>query len=296
MLLLKYYKTYLRIFFVVGLAPFSSESEISETKRRTKPTKRSVVKSFFCRLVPIINLLFSLSQFSLLLKIADGTMDGKIHVILFYGYFFLTISSNTMGNIQCFFHQSEYLDIIRRIHNIEHLFMTKFSKQMDVQRFYTIFKWKTLLVYSLLICVTLISYWFNDWKLSKQNLLRTVVTMLETICTLSAFHPMLHTALIRMFVFEMTDAVKSSKKFFRMSVAVFEKCEELKKLKLVHFEVYKLVNKINLYFGWSLLFLLVKYFVDITYNLYWIFIEIQELGWESTTHIGIRMELMYSLK
>lgn len=293
MLLLKFYKTYLRIFFVVGLAPFSSEREISEMQRSTK---RSVVKSFFCKLVPIINLLFSLSQFSLLLKMVDGTLDGKIHVILFYCYFILTISSNIMGNVQCFFHQSEYLDIIRLIHNIENLFMTKFSKQIEVQRSYTIFKWKTLFVYSLLVCVTLISYSFNDWELSKKNLLRTVVTMLETICTLSAFHPMLHTALIRMFVFEMTDAVKSSKKFFQMTVAVLEKCEELKKLKLIHFEVYKLVSKINLYFGWNLLFLLVKYFVDITYNLYWIFIETQELGWESRTHIGIRMELMYLLK
>lgn len=286
MLLLKHYKTYMRIFFIVGLAPFCAKSETAESHSRT--SKRTAVKSLFCKLVPIINMLISLSQFSFLLKIVDGTLDGKIHVILFYGYFILSILSNVIGNIQCFVYQSVYLDIVRRISHINRLFMTKFSKQIDFQRSYTIYKWKTLIIYSLLLCATLTSYSLNGWELSTTFLLRTVVTMLETICTLSALHPMLYIALIRIFIHEMTDAMKSTKKFFQVTVAVLEKCEELKKLKLIHFEVYNLLNKINLYFGWNLLFLLMKYFVDITYNLYWIFIETQELGWKSVTHIGIR--------
>lgn len=280
MLLLKLYKTFFCIFFVIGLAPFITENEMTEPS-----VQRTAIKLFFCKLVPIINLLFSLSHFSFLLIILDGTLDGKIHVILFYGYFILNISSNIVSNIICFFYQSEYLDIIRRIDKIEQSFMNKFSKEINLKKSYTSFKWKTVIIYSILVGATLSSYTFDGWQLSEKFVLRSVVTMLETICTMGSLHPMLFIALIRMFIREMSEALKSSKKSFRMASSILS--EELKKIKIIHFEIYNLVTKINKYFGWKLLFLQVKYFVDITYNLYWIFIETQELGWRSVTHIGI---------
>lgn len=283
MLLFKYYKIFLHIFFVIGVAPLCTESELAATHRRTK---QRIVQLFLCRLVPIINLIISLSQFSLLLKIVDGTLDGKVQVILFYGYFTLTILTNIVGNVQCFFFRSEYFDITRQVHHIEQLFRVKFSKQIDLQRSYNIFQLKILILFSMLICATLTSFLFNGWVFSHTTMLRMVVTILETICTLGTLQPMLYVSLIRIFVQEMNVTLKSTKKIFRMADAIFEKCEALEKLKLIHFEVYNLVNKINLYFGWNLLFFMLKYFVDITYNLYWIFIEIQELGWDSTTHIG----------
>lgn len=215
MLLFKEYKIFLRIFFVMGLAPLLTTSELNENrKRRTRFT----IKSILTRLLPLINFLVSLSQCSFLLKIADGTFDGQVHVILFYGYFFLTILSNSVGNVQCFFYQSEYFHIINSIHQIERLFVVKFFKQIDYQRPCTIFKRKTLLTYLTLISVTLTSYFVNGWQLSKENLLRTVITILETICTLNSLHPMLFIDITKMFIFEMNVALKSSKKFFQSTV------------------------------------------------------------------------------
>lgn len=282
MSLLKCYKTFLRIFFVIGLAPLTSENQLTEKRKITKENFKSILR----RLVPLLNSLISLSQFSLSVKIVDGTLDGKIHTLLFFGYYTFTILSNIVGNIQCFFHQSVYLDIIRSIQRIEQIFMMKFSKKIDYHDSCTTLQWMTILLYCVLLSSTLSSYSANQWKVSLHTLLRTVVTILEIICTFCCLHPLLYVSIIRMFLIEMSNVLKTSRIFFQGTNIYLGMCEELKKLKLIHFEIYILVNKINFYFGWNLLFFLIKLFVHLTYNLYWIFIEIQELGW-SSTHIGI---------
>lgn len=282
MLQFKFYKYFLCTISVFGLAPFSKEKW-----KRGKFRTRALTKSLFYQIVPVCGVLLNLSQFSLLLKIVDGTMDGLIHVILFYGYFVLVVSSNIAGNIQCLVKRSTYVDIICQIHQVECLFMIKFSKTINYRTSNSKFKVKVCIIFALLICATLTSYTINGWQLSESILLRTVVTILEIISSLVCLHPVLYIDIIAMFVLEMSDTVRTPKNIFPASVDIFEKFENLKKLKSIHFELWNLVKKINSFFGWNLLFLLTKFFIDITYNLYWIFIEFQNIGWKSWTHMGM---------
>lgn len=291
MLIFNDYKIFLNIFFLIGLAPNVTKCE--KTKIGKFKTKKAI-QLFLPKLVPLIGMLISLGQFSLLLKIVDGTLDGQIHVILFYGYFLLVVLSNIFGNIQCIVYRSEYKDIIRRINQIERLFLVKFSNRIDFQRSYTIFKRKTFIIFSILMIATLTSYTIQGWHLNKATLLRSVVTILEIMSSFVCLHPILYLDIIRMFIFEMSDIFKKSKQYFQISAVILGK--DLKKLKSIHFEVCNMVKQINIYFGLNLIFLLIKFFVDVTYNLYWIFIEFQELGWSSFTHIGIKWKFTFIIK
>lgn len=258
-----------------GLAPLSIEKEENE-----KIEKRALLKYFFNKMIPICGMLLSLSQFSLLLKMVNGTMIGVIHTILFYGYFMIVVSSNIVGNVQCLVRHSAYLDIIGHIHRVERLFMNKFSKPMDYRT--SKFKVKAFMIFFIQMGATLTSYFNNDgWQL-----LTTVVTVLEIVSSLVCLHCILYIDIISMFVQEMRKTLNNPRKLFIPSVHILQRCKHIKEVKIIHFELWTLVQKINSYFGWNLLFLITKFFVDITYNMYWFFIEFQILGWESYTHTG----------
>lgn len=279
----KEYKYFSRTIFLLGLAPLSIEKG-----KQKKFEMKVVIKLFLNKIIPICVVLITLSQFSLLLHMVEGTMEGLIHTILFYGYFVLVASSNIVGNVLCLVQQAAYVDIINHIDQVERLFMIKFSKMIDYRTSRSLFKMKLFIIFSILMCATLTSYCINGWQLNKIALLRTVVTLLEITSSCICLHPVLYIDVVNLFVQEMSDTLKKPDKLFAPPVDMLQKCNTLKNLKSIHFKLWNLVRKINLYFGWNLLFLLSKFFIDITYNLYWIFIEFHKFGWKTYTHLGMK--------
>lgn len=271
---LKSFNIFLCTFSVFGLAPFLTMRTKIGVKRVLSP------------LVPLTVLLANLSQFSLLLRIANGTLDGKVHETLFYCYFFLIILSNIVGNIQCSVYSTAYLDMSRQINNIERLFKIKFHNRVDFKGCHKTFRRKFWIIISVLIFATLINFWNHGWSFSTDQLLRCIVTILELMSTLVSLHPVLYVDLVNVFILELNKTLIKNKdgQFQASSVGII--CKDLKSLKFIHFEVWYLAQKINEYFGWGFVFLIIKYFIDILYLLYWIFIEIAELGWNSLTHVG----------
>lgn len=280
---LEVYNIFLRTFSAFGLAPFAIDTK---NTAKGKIITKIAVKRLLSKLVPVTVMLISLGQFSLILTIANGTLDGEVHETLFYGYFFLIILSNIAGNIQCLVYSSEYLDIIRRINNIERLLIMKFHIQINFKECHKILKRKFSIIFSILISATLINYWSYGWNFSRDVLLRSIVTILELISSLVSLHPVLYVDVVNMFILELNQTLTKSEGHFQASAGSAGICKDLKNLKFIHFEVWYLTQKINKYFGWSFVFLIIKYFIDALYLLYWIFIEIVELGWNSLTHVG----------
>lgn len=57
-------------------------------------------------------------------------------------------------------------------------------------------------------------------------------------------------------------------------------CKKLKCYKVVHFHLWEIAQRLNTFFGWSMLTVLMHGFCDITYSAYWIFEELQlNNGW-----------------
>ncbi len=281
---LKLFNSFLRMFIVFGLAPLAIDTENSTTaKSKTKISMRC----FLSKLVPLIVMLINLGQFSLLLKIANGTLDGKVHETLFCGYFFVIILSNIVGNIQCLVYSSVYWDISCQLNRIERSF-TMFHNQIDFKGSQKIFKRKFWIIICVLLFTTLTNFWSHGWSFPTDSLLRSIVTILELISSLVSLHPVLYVDLVNVFILELSKTLyKPTNGQFQGSVGV---CKDLKNLKCIHFEVWYLAQKINEYFGWGFVFLIIKYFIGVLYLLYWIFIEIVELGWSSLTHVGKSME------
>lgn len=289
MLQYKAYKYFLRTIFVFGLAPLSMKKE-----KQNKSGTRVSIKLFLCKIIPMCVMLLNFSQFSLLLKMVEGTMTGLIHTLLFYAYFVLVIISNCVGCVLCLVEQTAYLSIISHIQQVECLFTVKFSKLIDYKTSHDSFKVKLMIIFSILLTATLTFFCINGWELDENVLLRTVVTILEIISSFVCLHLILYIDIVNLFVREMSNALKKPEKLFVPPVDILQKCKTLKKLKSIHLKLWSLVQKINLYFGWNLLFLLPKFFVDITYSLYWIFIVFQKFGWKSYTHIGNDSEIKYN--
>lgn len=287
MLLVKGFNLFRRIFTCFGLAPILNRND---NKKQYQSTK-FILKSFLQLMPSITFIIVNGAQLTLQTTLPDDDPYGQTHLIILKLYFLITTASNVAANIQCIQYKLEYVDIIRRIEQIEHLFMKSFSKEIYIQKIMLKYKITFLIMYLLLISLEVLGYILTAGYPSAFILI-TIRGILELISTLTCLHPILYVDIVRMFLKELSSVLTHSKLNFR-SFTVIDGAKKLNDIKFVHFELWKLVQKINIYFGWSFVILSIKFFIDITFDLYWIFIEFQLSSWQSLTHIrnGLQFRL-----
>lgn len=277
MLVIRHFKQFnilLRLYQIIGLTPILEKKAKRTTLRPklslcVKRTKR-VLYVFPTILTSILGLCTAIYLICFPQFVAHSSVHTIINVASKISVLFITFTAN----VQCFCYKSEYRNIIYEIRQIEK--RVRFSQKVKVR-----YVWK--------IAIILILFIVSQGLVTVEVLLTEGSSLVSSILTslfrlihpLSALHVILFSDIVTMFISTFTEQIRDSATISHSS----SKIQFIKTIKLMHMDLWKLVTQINVYFGWSLLFLTINSFLYITYKLYWIFLSL-ELKWGAIPIIG----------
>lgn len=138
------------------------------------------------------------------------------------------------------------------------------------------YKLKMVLLY-IMYFLSQILVFVEVWLLDSENTLSSVFIMLfRATYPMQVLHFVLYCDIVTMFFRALNEDIRQSPIF----VHHVSKIEFFKYAKLVHLDLWKLVVEINNFFGLILLFSTMFWFIDITHQLYWIFLNAySKLNW-----------------
>lgn len=272
---LKTYKHFLLIYFLFGLCPYFT----------IKPRTTKYEKLLRC--VPsCISLIITVAFFtySFVMNRTIFLMYGKINDLIAYGYLLSMIISNLSGNYQCFRYHKEYSDLMRRIYRNETFSYVISSNQSRRMR-NTILR-KGLLILAAYFTAVLILF-LNETTMASL-FVKIEIAVLQFGSSLNTLHAIMYVELVRAYL-------KVSGNFIcnaSLSYDAKQRYLNLKNFKKNYFDLWNIMQKINIYFGWSLLALLMKCFIEISYTLYYYFLVLQ-VGVDVTTVLRKHSECLF---
>lgn len=273
MLLNKKLKNFQKIFSIMGLAPTDMTNE-------RNIIGKDIFKTILCSIPPIVSMFVTLVIFQF--SFFPDLDYGPILIILFNAYFLMVTTSNVVASIQCLVHKS-VTSVIRRINDISYLFAFRCEREVNYQKFVKSYQIKFFTVCFNWVGIGISSYVIHIEDFS-EFIFTTATLTLEILFSMSCMHAILFIDHVGMFTKEMNETILGIK--FQSSNFAQKRAKNLVQIKCLHFEIWTLVQQINKYFGWSFVALFTKYLIDITYSLYWTFINFEEFGWKTVLHLG----------
>lgn len=255
MIFLEQFNFWLKLFYLIGLKP---SPVLSETKMKK-----------FCDLIAVTVTSTLCATISIyLIFYPHFPSYGTIFVLIYYGSLLPSLLMILTANWQCYFNIKSYPIIIGQIGKLEKLFTEKplrhsfkcvaFRYKIKIGILYTLFVTSQVLVF------------IEVWLLNDQNPWSSLlISLIRVTYPVQLLHFVLYGDIVTMFFNLLNDEIQCSPIFVQTN----GKIEFLKYVKLVHLELWKLVVEINNFFGWNLLFTTMFWFVDITHQLYWIFLN-----------------------
>lgn len=254
MIFFESFKILLRIFVLIGLRPVAP---METNLKKCLNLIRAITASVLGVLITIY-LAFSPHLAS----------HGIVSVIIYYGSLVPSLLMIFTANGQCYFNKNTYQVIIDKIENI--------SKENTSKPYiiYAAFRYrlKIILIYFLFFLSQVLIF-IEVWFLDSPNLLSSfLVSLMRSTHPLQMFHFIFFSDIIKILFRELNEEFRNSPICNLLS----SKIVFLKYVKSVHLELWKLVEKINQFFGWNLLFTTMHLFIFVTHQFYWIFLSTED--------------------
>lgn len=254
MIFLETFNFSLTIFYLVGLKP--------ATNRVTNKRK------FTDHISVIITSASSVSITVYLVFFPHFPSYGVIFVLIYYGSLIPSLLMILTANVQCYLHKNTYYSILKQIGKLERMMKEK-TLNLSINNFAFRYKLKVTMLYILfLLSQTLV--FFEVWFLHLQNSWSSIlISLIRLTYPMQLSHFVLHCDTVTMFFIELNKEIQNSPVILRTP----NKIKFLKYVKLMHLDLWKLMVKLNNFFGLNLLFTTIFWFIDITHQLYWIFLS-----------------------
>lgn len=252
MAFLEQFKILLLTFYLIGLKPM-------------------ITRNKFVNLVPgIVTSAIGIIVTTYLALFPHLTSYGLISVLIYYGSLLPSLLVIITANGQCFFNNATYHSITKHISKLENIFKERSlerSLQCVAPRY--IFRLKVLLIYILLFLAQGLVF-AEVWFLDRKNLWSSFfISTIRANHPMHLFHFVLYINIVTIFFQILNEEIRNSPTF----VVLSRKIEFLKYIKLMHMELWKLNGQINNFFGLNLLFITLYFFIYITHQVYWIFLN-----------------------
>lgn len=264
MSILQHFEVIRKIFYFFGLAPW-----LGAIDRKHK---------FLFRCLPVL--------LSVLSSICLATWQfisyylasyGLIAQLINYTFFTCVLFTNVTANFQCWHHESIYHSMIHRIEKLENACNSKFSRKISHKSIKRHNKTNAILIlgtFSISGAIVLGQAWLIGDNPTTTFLLASSMVFKQSLCALSVVHFTLYVDVVREFIAELNEQIRSSP----ISLHASHKIDFLKRVKSMHMDVFLLMKQVNNFFGWQLLTLVINYLVLIIYSAYWLFLTIQRNG------------------
>lgn len=256
-------KHLLLIFFLLGLNPHFT----------IKPSTKNRNYQGLLRFIPCcISFTFSITFLihDFLINHDIFLLYGKINSAIAYGYVLTLVILNLSANFQCLRYRNVFLDLMKRIDRYDKVFYyfssfnsNKLRKQLIV---------KCLVVFTTYSSAVIIL--FLNETTEATVIFKIKITLLQFGSSWITLHVIIYLEIVRTYL-------KAGAKFILNTSLTYddmynkERQLNLRSLKKMYFELWNIIQKINVCFGWSLLALLVKCFVEVLYTLYFYYLTLQ---------------------
>lgn len=260
MLIFEHFHLLTKFFHLTGHAPISS----SDPKLQSKHQLVSIAISSFVTI--------SLAMF--LIFVPHLSSYGLIHNVIRLSSVITGLFVILLANCDCWRYKNVFQRLVHRIDHIEKFLNLSLSLNENelTSNSYKTYRNKVLIIFSLFFISQSLVYtevWLAN---GTHNLLSSFFTsLLRLTHPISVAHFMLYNDTVTIFLQNLNQQTRSSPAFFNSKIQV----KFLKNIKIMHLELWKLVRKINIYFGWNLLFVIIHSFIYIQVQLYWIFLNLQ---------------------
>lgn len=257
----KIYKHFLLIYFLFGLSPYFT--------LKPKATKYDKVFRFVpcCISVTITVCLFI---YSFATNRTIFLVYGKINDFIADSYLLALIAFNLSGSYQCIRYHGVYFDLLKRMHRNDGFSYLSSHKSQRLLRMQILAKGLLILAtYSAAILVL-----FLNNTTAESIFFKVEIVVLQFGSSLNTLHTIMYIEIVR------SHLSNSGKFMLNAALSYGEMCTKrrylnLKSFKKVYFDWWNIMQKINIYFGWSLLAFLIKCFVEVSYTLYFYFLMLQ---------------------
>lgn len=263
--ILQHFRKIQRIFYLIGVAPWHYCSE------------NQIQKNCFSRLPVLISFLSSICVAVIQFSLFHLESFGLINKLVNYAFFGCLLFANVAANLQCWFGQSTYLNIINVIRRWETDFNFKFSRKIfykSMRLSYTINAVLIIGCFLISAAIVLGQAWFVGCHPTVAVMLMFFTTVKELMCSLAALHFTFYVDIVTLLTASINKQIHRSPGCFYASTKV----ALLKEVKSMHMDLFLLMKEVNHFFGWQLLFVMIHYLVLIMYSMYWMFLALQTSG------------------
>lgn len=281
--LLEHFKVFQHLFYFNALVPFRLGSD--DVKFQNMKCV-SIVKAI---IFSIINVVIT----AYLFYSGYATDYGKITTILNSACLLNQLFINVAAYIQCCSHSSNYKILNCKIKDVERTFKETFSRNLPISSLAHQYKLKFMFIYTLFVAKA-IAFIYEGWNMSEINGAMNVLgdTVTYTISVLVTLHVVMYVDIVKMFLQELNRRIRDSPICFYSST----KIEFLKNIKFLHMDLWKVVTQINIFFSWSLLLFTINTMINFVYDLYNIFISLEDDNDWSILTIGGNYKITTSAK
>lgn len=266
-------KPYLYLFFLLGLSPYPYQIE-SDGKYLKLYFLQKTIKQ-----IPLLFGVFSnLFQYVwILLSYKDVfSVYGNINLMMALAFVSAIVILNFTSFIQTICYRNTFASIISQLEKIELLIQLSFGQTIDLHMNILLKQFFKKFLLILLLFFIVVFNTIQFMPMANQNEINVNICLYITQLTslMIILQIVLFMDLIRMLMIKIGDILKCDLDIvsFALKRNNSKSVDMLRIVKIFYMDLYGLVELIKKYFGWSLVCLLVKYFFDITYDVYWLWL------------------------
>ncbi len=254
------YKLFLFICFLFGLSPYF-------TLKPTKTTPFSHIARFIpCGISVAITVAFFIYSFAMNRTIF--LLYGQINDFIGSGYLLILIVSTLSGNYQCIRYHQEYLNLMKRIFRRRNIPCLGSYKSCRIR---TTFMVKGLLILATYFSAVLVLF-INETTI-ESIFFKIEIAALQFVLSLNTLHVIMYIEMVRSYLKASVTFILNRAALMHNEMYIEERHFNLKRLKKIYFDWWMIMQRINIFFGWSLLAMLIKSFVEISYTFYYYFVR-----------------------
>lgn len=266
-------KPYLKMFYLIGLSSYHPD-EI-HVKWLTKLFSKTLVM-----VQAIISLTLSVSCIIALNAIRSYSEYGRTDIIMTNMFIFCECARSIFVFVQCVLYKSLVIDIMAAFRKIELYFVNHLEYKIPYRVFNKRFFWIIIIVIWAYVQYLTIFILRNIQK-PRLPMLNGQIKVLQAISSLTFLHAVFYIEALSFHLEHLNMVIErdmivrddiTSNVIFVGKEAVNNmiiRCK-LKYYKSVHLKLWELSQKINRYFGWCMVALLLQSFIGFVYTIYWL--------------------------
>lgn len=262
---------YMKFFFWLGQGPSPN----------IRTPRKSSIRSRMVQLLPASLFLLAHALLFLIGAVLQNFYRktyGKTNNAIANVYLFTEITTNIAIYSQFFFNRDVLTKAVQEFNEVAQMIRGNFGCSLELSKPFCRTRVKMfciLITYIVDSCI----YFLPTLHVSKKLQLSVLFDVLQSATAVSSMHSILYINVLNFYMKTLNKTLKNHSMASGIhhtmgdDQAVF-----LNKIKMVHFRLWTIAQKINQFFGCGLVVVLLRNFVDTTFGIYWAFLIINNRG------------------